>query len=207
MLFRSGEFKVFGYVGLAALTVGAYELLIYQLLQASGGSEGDGVTLLALLALAFTAVYRGARRWSPRYLKMTPRALEIANHAHWLLGSVLCVAAPVYGLSQPKGIGLWTGCSLLLCGYALSVGNRRWTPNTFLLNRRAWTWLGLIGTLLCVAYDRFVWFPDRTGLFVWGGVISCVIGIAFHYIPWERLGWGEPWRTIDRKSTRLNSSH
>jgi len=194
---RSGDFsKYVSYAGLAAITVGAYELLVYQLLQASGGSEGDGVALLALLAVALTAVYRAVKRWSPRYLRMTPRELGIANHAHWALGSVFCVAAPMYGLSLPSGTALWTGCSLLLCGYALSVGNRRWTPNTFVMRYDEWTWLGLIGALVCVAYDRFVWFPDRTGLFVWGGAIACVIGFVFYYLPWERFGWSEPWRTM-----------
>ena len=192
---RKHEFKHFSYAGLAAITFGAYELLVYQLLQASGGSEGDGVTLLAILALAFTAAYRGLKRWGPRYLKITPRALGIANHAHWAVGSVLCIAAPAYDLSQPKGIALWTGCSLLLCGYALSVGNRRWTPNTFLLKYNDWTWIGLAGTLLCIAYDRFVWFPDRAGLFTWGSAIACILGFALYYTPWERFGWSEPWRT------------
>ena len=192
---RQSKFRYFSYTGLAAITVGSYELLIYRLLQASGGSEGDGVTLLALLALAFTAAYRGLNHWGPRYLKMMPRALGIANHAHWALGSLLCVVAPFYGLSQPRGIAFWTGCSLLLCGYALSVGNRRWTPNTFLFKYDVWTWLGLLGALLCVAYDRFVWFPDRTGLFIWGGAIACLIGLALYHIPWERFGWSDPWRT------------
>ncbi|MEM9945151.1 MAG: hypothetical protein AAF810_03710 [Cyanobacteria bacterium P01_D01_bin.36] len=192
---QQGELKLFSFVGLAAVTAGAYELLIYQLLQASGGSEGDGITLLALLALALTAVYRGLNRWLPRLLGVTPRDFGMVTHAHWLLGSVLCVVASAAELSQPRGIALWTGCSLLLCGYALGVGNRRWTQNTFVLKYDVWTWLGIVGALLCIAYNRFVWFPDRTGLLAWGGLLACVIGFVLYSVSWERFGWSEPLRT------------
>ncbi|MEL7228222.1 MAG: hypothetical protein AAGL17_26175, partial [Cyanobacteria bacterium J06576_12] len=98
---RKSEFKYWSYGGLAAITFGAYELLVYRLLQASGGSEGDGVTLLALLALALTVGYRILSPLVARYFKLTPRALGLTTHVHWALGSVLCVVASVAELSQP----------------------------------------------------------------------------------------------------------
>ncbi len=193
---RQRELKFFSLAGLAAFSVGTYELLIYQLSQASGGRPGDGITLLAGLALVITVLYRGSRRWLPGYLKISPKAVSLAGHLHWVGGSLLCVFATLEGVSQPRGIAIWTLCSLLLAGYALSVGNRRWTPDPYVLDHSAWTWIGLTGALLCVAYDRYVWFPDRSGLFTWGGAIACVIGAAFYYAPWERWGWSEPWRLM-----------
>ncbi|MEL7331686.1 MAG: hypothetical protein AAFN12_05530, partial [Cyanobacteria bacterium J06560_2] len=193
---RESRFKFLSYAGLAAFSIGAYELLIYQLSQASGGDVGDGIALLAWLALALTALYRGTKRWASSYLKLSPRAVTTITHTHWALGSILCFVATQESLSQPKGIALWTLCSLLLAGYALSIGNRRWTPETYELNHDIWTSIGLIGTLLCLTYDRYVWFPDRTGLFTWAGVIACAIGFVLYRAPWERFGWSDPWRIL-----------
>ncbi|MEL6606134.1 MAG: hypothetical protein AAFP20_23210, partial [Cyanobacteria bacterium J06614_10] len=193
---RKARLKLLSYVGLVAITAGTYELLIYRLLQAEGGTPGDGYTLLAMLALGLTMLYRGFGHWAQRYLHVSSPALQVANHGHYALGSGLCLIAALDGLSQPRGIAMWTVTSLLLCGYALSVGNRRWTPENTWLSHKAWTWLGLGGALLCIAYDRYVWFPDRAGLLTWGGVIACLIGAAFYYLPWERLGWSSPWRLL-----------
>ncbi|MEL6159476.1 MAG: hypothetical protein AAFR18_09685 [Cyanobacteria bacterium J06627_32] len=193
---REPALKFFSYLGLIALSAGAYELLIYRLLQAEGGTPGDGYTLLAMLALGLTMLYRAFGHWTQRYLQISTASFQFANHGHYLLGSVLCVIAGLEGLSQPRGIALWTVTSLLLSGYALSVGNRRWTPAIAWLSHKAWTWLGLVGLLLCIAYDRYLWFPDRTALFTWGGAIACFIGIVFYYLPWERLGWASPWRVL-----------
>ncbi|MEN8443784.1 MAG: hypothetical protein ABG776_02105 [Cyanobacteria bacterium J06555_13] len=188
--------KWLSYIGLAALSIGAYELLIYRLMQAEGGSPGDGITLLAALALGIAALYRAFKKWASALLNVSPASFGTITHLHWLLGSGLCALATQAGLSQPKGIAIWTGCSLLLAGYALSVGNRRWTPTTYLGTHTAWTWLGLGSALLAIAYDRFAWFPDRTGLLTWGGALAAAIGIAMYYMPWEKLGWGKPWRTL-----------
>ena len=184
------------YLGLLALSVGAYELLAYRLLQASGGQTGDGLTLLAMLAVLLTALYRVAGHWLARYSRLPLRSIALANHGHWVLGMALCAIAPASGLSQPKGIALWTVTTLLGATYALVVGNRRWTPQTFVADHSIWARMGLLSGLLCVAYDRFVWFPDQTGLLVWGSAITCVLGFVLYSLPWERAGWGDEMRSL-----------
>ncbi|MGB3670553.1 MAG: hypothetical protein WA984_10605 [Phormidesmis sp.] len=193
---RRTGFEGFSYAGLLAVSAGTYELLVYKLLQASGGFPGDGITLLAGLALAIAALYQLCRPWAPTFLKLSAQAISLAGQGHWAIGSFLCLFAAVEGLSQPRGIALWTGCSLLLAGYALLIGNRRWSVNTFSFSHAAWTSIGLAGALLCIAYDRYVWFPDRARLFTWGGVIACTIGLALYTLPWERLGWAASWRRL-----------
>ncbi len=170
--------------------------MVYRLLQAEGGQAGDGVTLLAILALLLTALYRLTGQWLTRYSKLSSRVITLVNHIHWLLGAGLCVTAPVAELSQPKGIALWTVTALLTSGYALLVGNRLWTPQTIIADHSAWTQIGLMSALLCTAYDRFVWFPDQVGLLVWGSAIACVIGLLVYSLPWERFGWGEEMRSL-----------
>ncbi len=85
------------YLGLLALSVGAYELLAYRLLQVSGGQAGDGLTLLAMLALLLTSLYRVAGSWLARYSQLPLRSIALANHGHWVLGMALCAIAPIEG--------------------------------------------------------------------------------------------------------------
>ncbi|MEO1402248.1 MAG: hypothetical protein AAFV72_13535, partial [Cyanobacteria bacterium J06635_1] len=194
---RRPSLHPFSYLGLATLSLGAYELLIYRLLQASGGQAGDGITLLAGLALGIALVERLLSPWLLRYLQIQPKGLRLVAHGHWAVGSLLALGAAVAGLSKPYGIAVWTGITVLLAGYALLSGHTRWTPQTFVLNHPIWTALGLIEALLAVAYDRFAWFPDKTGVLTWGGVIACAIGFVFYRAPWERWGWPRrPWRLM-----------
>ncbi len=194
---RKAALHLLSYVGLAALSLGAYELLVYRMLQASGGQTGDGFTVLAILALVIALVERFLSPWLLRYLLIPAKGLRSAAHAHWLLGSLLAVAAAITGLSQPKGIALWTGTSVLLAGYALIAGNRRWTPQPFISNHAVWTGTGILEILLCIAHNRFVWFPDRTVLIAWSGIAACMMSFVIYQMPWERWGWPlRPWRLL-----------
>ncbi|MGB7085185.1 MAG: hypothetical protein WBD47_06500, partial [Phormidesmis sp.] len=165
---RQTSLRVLSYAGLVGFSVGDYELLVYRLLQASGGQPGDGLTLLAALALAIALIERYTSTWLTRYLRIPLIGLRWMAHAHWALGSLGVVAAAVVGvfagMSQPQGIAIWTATSLLLAAYALAAGNRRWTSQLPGLGYAEWTTLGLLEALLCVAYDRFAWFFDRSVL-------------------------------------------
>lgn len=194
---RNSELNPLSYVGLFAFSLGAYELLIYRLLQASGGEAGDGLTLLAVLGLAIALVERFLSPWLLRYLRMPAKGLRGVAHAHWALGSVLAGFAALEGLSQPRGIALWTLVIGLLAACALSIGNRRWTPQTFASTHTVWTSLGILEVLFCAAYDRFAWFYDRTLLLSWGGVIACAVAFVIYRAPWQRWGWPlKPWRWL-----------
>lgn len=194
---RPGTLRLFSYVGLAALSISAYELLIYQLLQASGGQPGDGMTLLAALALAIALAERGLAPWLTRYVQISAEGLSYVSHTHWAIGIFGVMCAIPEGMSQPQGFAIWTGTALLLACYALMVGNRLWTPQTSVGNHTVWTTVGLLTALLCIAHIRFDWFWDRAGLFSWGGVIACAIGFALYAAPWTQWGWpAKPWRCL-----------
>ena len=186
---RNPKLNSLSYLGLLAFTAGAYELLIYQLSQASGGSPGDGVTLLAALALVIALLEKWLSPWLQRYLKLSITAIQNTAHLHWVFGSILSVLALSAGLSQPNGARLWVIISLLLATYALIVGNRRWTPQTRITNHTVWTTVGLLEILLCLAFSRFELFFDRTILLIWAGVIACIASAAIYRLPWDRWGW------------------
>ncbi|MGL5875395.1 MAG: hypothetical protein ACRC2R_24045 [Xenococcaceae cyanobacterium] len=55
---RHRKWKGITYLSVAAISVAVYELVIYQMLQASGGSLADGFTILAIVAAAIALIYR-----------------------------------------------------------------------------------------------------------------------------------------------------
>ncbi len=186
---RNPKLSSLSYLGLLAFTAGAYELLIYQLSQASSGSLGDGVTLLAALALVIALLEKWLSPWLQRYLKLSMAAVQNTAHLHWLFSNILSVLALSVGLSQPHGTRLWLIISLFLAAYALMVGNRRWTPQTFVTNHSNWTSIGLLEILLCLAFSRYELFFDSAALLIWAGVIACIAGAVIYRLPWERWGW------------------
>jgi hypothetical protein len=194
---RKASLKVLSYLGLAALSVGTYELLIYRMLQASGGQPGDGFTLMAVLAGAIALTQRVFSPWLTRYLKLPLLELRAVSQAHWALGTALIFIAALAGLSQPTGIALWTATALGLAAYALITGNQRWTSQMLLSTSSIWTGIGILQGLFCIAHNRFVWFPDRTFLITWGGVMACGVSWLVFRAPWQRWGWPQrPWRLL-----------
>ncbi len=194
---RKVGLKALSYLGLAALSVGVYELLIYRMLQASGGQPGDGFTLMAVLAGAIALTQRVLSPWLTRYLKLPLLELRAVSQAHWALGTALILIAALEGLSQPTGISLWTVTVLGLAAYALITGNQRWTPQMLPATNSIWTGIGILQGLFCLAHNRFVWFPDRTFLITWGGVMACAVSWLIFQAPWQRWGWPQrPWRLL-----------
>ena len=194
---RNPKLKPLSYLGLLAFTAGAYELIVYQLSQASGGSPGDGVTILAALALVIALLEKWLSPWLQRYLKLPIAAIQNTAHLHWAFGSLLSAIALLAGLSQPTGTRLWTIISLLLATYALTVGNRRWTPQPRIANHTVWTSIGLLEILFCLAFSRFELFFDRATLLVWAGIIACIASAILYRLPWDRWGWPlRPYRLL-----------
>ena len=186
---RVDSFSPLRLLGLFAFSAGAYELLVYQLSQASGGSPGDGITLLAALTVAIAFLEKWLSPWLQKYVKLPLSTVQKTAHLHWAFGSLLSALAFANGLSQPVGTLLWTTIVLLLSAYALSVGNRRWTPQTHIGNHLSWTSVGLLEVLLCLAFSRFELFFDRATLLVWAAVIASLASAVVYSLPWERWGW------------------
>ena len=124
---RQSDLHPLSYGGLGLLSLGIYELVIYRMLQASGGEPGDGLTLLALVGGAISILYLLGHSWIQRYSKLTTPEIEIVSLLHWLLSVALAAMAMVSGQSRP-GLWLWLGVSGLLAIYAGLRGNHRWFP-------------------------------------------------------------------------------
>lgn len=181
---RQPVLKAFVYLALAMVTLGAYELLVYQLSQAPEGDIGDGLVLLAGLAALISLGDRLLSRWLLPYLRLTSRELKGFALAHWIFGSGLLLLALFLPRSTTGG-ALWTGVALILAVDAL-WGGRIQTNQTY---------AGISALTLAIAYGLWLLFPDTDLLLTWAGAIATPFACAMELAPWQRLGWNpRPWQ-------------
>lgn len=199
-------------IALPLASVAFYELLTYQLLQVQGGVPGDGVVLLAGLAMLLAWGDRLLRRWLLPYLHITPGQLAILAHLHWVLGTGLALVAVGLSLSS-KGTWLWLAVMAGLSAYALLMGHRRAplqngeTPSVqptsdldqgalrLETRRESWTYAGIMEAIAALSYGLYRLIPDTAGLLTWAGAIAAAVAIGLYALPWARWGWPrQPWR-------------
>jgi hypothetical protein len=170
------------YLSLIGFSVGAYELLIYQLLHAKGGAMGDSIVILAGLAAVIALSYQIAQRPLRHYFQISPDQLTGVTDLHWALGSAGLLLALVTDLSS---VWLWSGVTLALAVYGLWQGRRR---SELWLYAGIWQILGAIGYLL--------WRHLPIGLWdAWAAVLACFGAVVLYFGPWEAGGWDrEPGR-------------
>ena len=186
---RQAALKPLTIFSVLLVSAGAYELLVYQLLQAKGGSSGDGITLLAGLAALIAAIDRLCDRWFRPYLRLTGSELRSIAHLHWLVGSGLALLTLFMEFSS-SGRLIWVGVMALLTGYALSNGRDRELAR----QREAWTYAGIWQGWSLIGRELDWTIPHKL-LWGWAGAIAAGVAIALYFLPWHRWGWQlQPWR-------------
>ena len=186
---RQATLKPLTIFSVLLVSAGAYELLVYQLLQAKGGSPGDGITLLAGLAALIAAIDRLCDRWLRPYLRLTGSELRSIAHLHWLAGSGLALLTLFLEFSS-SGRLIWVGVMALLTGYALSNGRDREPAR----QREVWTYAGIWQGLILIGRELDWTIPHKL-LWGWAGAIAAGVAIGLYFLPWHRWGWQlSPWR-------------
>jgi hypothetical protein len=180
---RQSNLKPLTYLSIAGISIAAYELLIYQLLQASGGEFGDGIVLLAMLATAIAIAYRLLSRWLLPYWRLNPQQLLGITHLHWAGGSFLSLLTLWLPLSRP-GSMIWIGVTAVLAAYAIWQGRSSDT----------WIYFGVLEAVTALGYLLERILPEAT-LIRWAGVIACLVAYALYTLPWRNWGWStKPWQ-------------
>ena len=196
---RRLEWKPLTYLSLAGITLAWYELVIYQLLQASGGSFADGLTILAGVATAITNCDRlFAWFWQLRsretLLNLSLTEIKVTAHLHWLIGSLLMVLAVQNAIYiPPKLTVISVILSVILASYALLQG-RCQDINPQKNTNDLWVYLGLLEIAGTIFYARIIW-TELSGLDPHFSTMAYLLAYAMHQIPWQRWGWRRtPWR-------------
>lgn len=181
---RRPRLKPVTYGALFFVTLGFYELLVYQLSQATGGAAGDGLVLMAGLAAVLGVGDRLLNRWAAPYLRLTPNEFQNFALGHWILGSGLLLLA-LNADRSPQGGLLWIGVALILAADAL------WQGRT----QENLTYAGIVAASMAVGYGFWLAVPDTSLLLAWAGAIATPMACAMYWMPWSRLGWSDrPWQ-------------
>ncbi|OUC12483.1 MAG: hypothetical protein B0A82_22305 [Alkalinema sp. CACIAM 70d] len=181
---RQSSLKALSYLGIIGFSVGAYELLLYQISQAPpGGQIGDAVILLAGLATTLTIGYRLLLRPLVNYSHLGSSEITALMHLHWGLGTLLAILALPLPHSVTAGYG-WAGLMAALAVQAISQGRQE----------RDWTYPGVLQAWAAIGYLLYQWLPDAI-LWNWGGAIATLVAAVTYAIPWRRWGWDDrPWQ-------------
>lgn len=181
------------WLALGLLSVGWYELVIYQMLRGAGGEAADALLALAGVAALIMTVYRLVAGQLDRTLGLPQIELVLAAHLHWLIGSLLLLGGGIgigFGQASLGWLGLAIAASLLL--YALSQG-RLGAPGAV---QHAWVYAGLTELVGWVALGRSL-FPALGILDHGWGMVACAVAVPVYWLPWPRWGWPQrPWRVM-----------
>jgi hypothetical protein len=195
---RRVEWKPLTYLSLAGISFAWYELVIYQMLQAKGGSPADASIVLASVAVAIAFAYRLlAWCWQSRsaetLLILSVVEIKITAHIHWGIGSLLIMLAALSAI--PSGtVTRLTGVGIILClllaTYALVQGRQQaYSSTTY-----SWVYLGFMEVAATYVYARLMW-TQLSVLDAWLAIITCGLAYGIYELPWTSWGWPQiPWK-------------
>ena len=189
---------VTNYLGFAGISLGIYELVIYQMQSSSGGSAADALTLLSLVAAAIAFAYRlGAWLFRQRkhiVLNLSLSRVILVAHIHWAISSILKIIAAGIAIetATPRLTVISIATSMCLGAYAVIQAKDDQENRT--KNNDWWVYIGLVEIAATVVYSRLI--ISRLSLFdPWRVIFTCAIAGLIYQIPWKRLGWkATPWQ-------------
>ena len=192
--------KLINYLGLAGISVGIYELVIYRLLQSSGESTANALTILALVAAAIAFTYRLSSWWYRQRHRTTMFNLSLSKviliaHLHWAMSSILKIMAAGIAIESaaPSLTFISIATSFCLAAYALIQGRRNLEATANTANDW-WVYVGLVEIAATLVYSRLI--ISRLSLFdPWRVIFTCAVALLIYQIPWQNLGWRKtPWQ-------------
>ncbi len=196
---RREDFKPLLYLGIIGVSISAYELLFYQMLQASGGALGDGLIAMSALGTTIMYAYRILSPWLMGYLRLTPQELKGIADIHWVWSSCLLMAALALPIGVNRLVGLGTG--VFLVRYAIFQGKR--SPQSTVSSTwritidEIWVYLGLLEACFFSIFlqETPIGRLFTTQLLPWNGAIASVVAYFLYILPWENWGWSKrPWQ-------------
>ncbi|RCJ24953.1 hypothetical protein A6S26_17260 [Nostoc sp. ATCC 43529] len=196
---RREDFKPLVYLGIIGVSISAYELLFYQMLQVSGGELGDGLIAMSALGTTIMYAYRILSRWLISYLRLTPQELKGIADIHWAWSSCLLIFAIAVPIGVNRLVGLGTG--VFLVRYAIFQGKQ--PPQSSVSSTwritidELWVYLGLLeaGFFSIFLQETPIGRLFTTQLLPWNGAIASVAAYFLYILPWENWGWSKrPWQ-------------
>lgn len=196
---RTQKLKPLLYLGIIGVSLSAYELLLYQISQASGEAYGDALIAMSALGTTIMYGYRILSPWLKNYLRLTLTELQTISHFHWAWSSFLLLSAlwaPVEQYTLAFGVGVF------LVRYAIFQGRN--DPNSqpvwkSIKTDEIWVYLGLLeaGLISIFLRDMPIGELFTRVLIPWQAAIFCLFAYFLYILPWESWGWSKkPWQNV-----------
>ena len=189
------------YLGFTGISLGIYEIVIYQMQQSSGSSAADGLTILSLVAAAIAFSYRLGAWWYRQrqhtaIFGFSLSKIILVAHIHWAISSVFKIIAASIAIetTTPRLTPLSIATSLCLGAYAVIQGKDRDLDTTSDKANDWWVYVGLVEIIATLVYSRLI--INRLSFFdPWRIIFTCAIALLIYQIPWQNLGWRvTPWQ-------------
>ncbi|NET47636.1 MAG: hypothetical protein F6K09_02700 [Merismopedia sp. SIO2A8] len=119
---RSSWFKPLTTLAIGGVSFAIYQLVIYQMQQASGGQIGDGLMILSSLGIGLAIAYALAPKVLQHYVQLTQWEIQGVAHVHWGLANGLLWLGLTTIPRSPMGYGIGTLVLVGLAAYALGFG-------------------------------------------------------------------------------------
>ena len=196
---RTQKLKPLLYLGVVGLSLAAYELLLYQMSQASGEAYGDALIAMSALGTTIMYGYRVLSPWLTNYLRLTLTELQTISHFHWAWSSLLLVSAlwaPVEQYTLAFGVGVF------LVRYAIFQGRKHPSSQPVeksIKTEEIWVYLGLLeaGLISTFLQDTPIGHLFTGILIPWQAAIFCLFSYFLYILPWESWGWSKkPWQNV-----------
>ncbi|MDJ0773598.1 MAG: DUF2157 domain-containing protein [Mastigocoleus sp. MO_167.B18] len=196
---RTQKLKPLLYLGIIGVSLAAYELLLYQISQASGETYGDALIVMSALGTTMMYGYRVLSPWLKNYLRLPLVELQTISHFHWVWSSFLLISALSIPVEQ-QILGFGTG--VFLVRYAIFQG--RIDPNSQpiwknIRGEEIWVYLGLLeaGLISIFLWDTPIGKIFSGILIPWQAAIFCLLAYFVYILPWENWGWSKkPWENL-----------
>ncbi len=187
---RSQKLKPLLYLGIAGISLSAYELLLPRL---TGLSIGDRFLAISALTTTFVYSYRVLTPWLSQYWGLTSSELKLIASLHWGLASCLLLLGFVFPVEVNQFVGL--GAGVFLTRYAIYQGRNN--PNQ--KNGETWVYMGIFLAITIVLYITDL--IDSTFFYryfaPWCGILVSFGAVGLYLLPWQSWGWQKkPWQRV-----------
>ena len=191
--------RVIKYLGFTAISLGIYELVIYQMQSADGSNVADALTILSLVAAAIAFSYRITVYWYatraiPTIFNLSLSRFTLIAHFHWAISSILKIIAAGIAIetSNPRLTLISIATSFCLGSYAVIQGRDNSAdsskPNDW------WVYVGATEIVATLVYSRLI-ITKLSFFDPWRIVFTCAIALLIYQIPWQNFGWrSTPWQ-------------
>jgi hypothetical protein len=201
------------YLSLGLVSLGIYEIFIYEMSKATGGSKADGLTVLTVVTAVIALIYRifvwqWRKRGKDSYFSLSLNTILICAHTHWAIASLLKIFSAAIALETAPKIPALSyisiGISIILGLYAIVQGrdsqNEENQPHT-----DWWVYVGIVEIIATLVYARFLWV-QLSIIDPWRILLISIVALIIYQLPWQSWGWQtKPWHRISLLAPLLSA--